>query len=278
MHEYNAVSWDFRPNHVTLEDLIKFGLSKGFLLTLTIIPLFISLTDLNECTIGRPVAAYALWLFAVFIYGSCLLLWIFIVMKIPRKQGMHTVFMPLHGVFSTLVSAFLASYLAVLIWPPLHACLQLDFSDLVRYYILAQVGEATVFFGFFRRISARNRFLEGRTETTGGRSIRILSKQFLVTDLLLIQANEHYLTVLTQNGEETHRTPMNAVLPQIGDEEGVQPHRSFWISKGFILEVKLVGTKPMILCKDGTKVPVARGRRKDIETWVSEHGWTAPVS
>lgn len=278
MREYNAVSWDFKPNHVTLNDLIKFGLSKSFLLTLTIIPLFISLTDLNECTIGRPVAAYALWFFAVFSYCICLIFWIFIVMNMPRKQGMHTVFMPLHGVLSTLVSAFFASYLAVLIWPPLHACLQLGFSDLLRYYLLAQVGEATVFFGFFRRISARNRLLEGRGETMGVRSIRILSKQFPISDLLLIQANEHYLTILTRNGEETHRTPMNAILPQIGDEEGIHPHRSFWISKDFILEVKLVGTKPMIICKDGTKIPVARGRRKDIEKWVFKHGWTAPVS
>lgn len=278
MHEYNAVSWDLKPNHVTLEDLIKFGLGMGFLLTLAIIPLFISLTDLNECTIGRPVATYFLWFFAVFSYYPSLIFLTYIMMKIPRKNGMHTIFMPLHGVFSTLLSAYFASYLAVFIWPPLYACLQLEFDDLLRYYIMAQVGEATVFFGFFRRISARNRLLEGRGKTTAAPSIRILSKQFPISDLLLIQANEHYLTILTRNGEETHRTPMNAILPQIGKAEGIQPHRSFWISKDFIQDVKLVGTKPMIVCKNGTKVPVARGRRRDIKTWIAEHGWTKPVS
>jgi hypothetical protein len=74
----------------------------------------------------------------------------------------------------------------------------------------------------------------------------------------LLAASEHYLRVITDRGEAM-------VLYRFGDAvaeqplaNGAQVHRSYWIAREAVAEVRRSGAKVTLVLHDGTEVPVSR--------------------
>lgn len=94
-----------------------------------------------------------------------------------------------------------------------------------------------------------------------GKSVPILS-------LRTVQSAEHHLIVETDLYTQSYRARMKDFLEQIGDDVGIQTHRSHWVSKQEAVEFLGKSVKT----KSGKKVPVSRSRQDAVRCWFQAHG------
>ena len=91
----------------------------------------------------------------------------------------------------------------------------------------------------------------------------------LSTDkILFVRAQEHYLEIQMANEPITIRARMTDFLDKAGALDGIQPHRSWWVSRN---------AAPLLMTKEGkrvlhvahhTDIPIARGRIDEVECWL----------
>jgi LytTr DNA-binding domain len=101
------------------------------------------------------------------------------------------------------------------------------------------------------------KFVEKSTLTDSNNllSIKIGNKKFLVGDILLMKAEDHFVKIETKkNGTHTVRQRLGDLEQEIGSGAGFRPHRSYWVSWDFIDRVE---AKSLFL-KDGRQIPLRR--------------------
>lgn len=76
-------------------------------------------------------------------------------------------------------------------------------------------------------------------------------------DLICFVMEDHYLRVYTTNGEHLLLHRMKDALQELGDYDGIQVHRSWWIALGQVQKVKKEKRKALITMKNGVEVPVS---------------------
>jgi len=79
-----------------------------------------------------------------------------------------------------------------------------------------------------------------------------------------VKAAEHYLEVYSQSGVEMIRERMSTFLEQVTPEDGIQTHRSHWVSVQTIATL----SGATLSLHDGEKVPVARSRMEAVRDWL----------
>jgi hypothetical protein len=94
----------------------------------------------------------------------------------------------------------------------------------------------------------------------GGRSMPLET-------LKSVQSAGHYLIVSTSIGRFESRTRMSDFLNQVGEDAGIQTHRSHWVARGEVLGVS--GT--VVKTRSGTDIPIARGRLSTVRAWCRIH-------
>jgi len=111
---------------------------------------------------------------------------------------------------------------------------------------------------------------QGQTERT---SVDQIASSFfkrlpveLGMDLICIHAQDHYLRVTTARGSEMVLMRMSDACEELADFEGMQVHRSWWISSIHVRLMEKSGGKGILTLSDGQKVPVSRGFVKKAET------------
>ena len=92
----------------------------------------------------------------------------------------------------------------------------------------------------------------------------------LGTDLVSLQAQDHYVEVTTATGR-------HLILMRLGDAEaeldgypGMRVHRSWWVARAAIEEMRNENGRPVLALGDGTRVPVSRDRRAGVKAWLEE--------
>ena len=88
-------------------------------------------------------------------------------------------------------------------------------------------------------------------------------------ELYALSAEDHYVRVHTSKGDELVLMRFSDALLETGDVDGLQIHRSWWVAKAAITEVKSKGRSAEITLKNACKAPVSRNERKRIR----ELGW-----
>lgn len=78
--------------------------------------------------------------------------------------------------------------------------------------------------------------------------------------VLHVQADDHYLHVVTAQGTSFIRGRMKDALARLREADGLQAHRSHWVSSDAVAKVVLRGRDYHLRLKDGTEIPVARSR------------------
>lgn len=102
---------------------------------------------------------------------------------------------------------------------------------------------------------------EDKTEDT---KFVVLSGRYIPVDTILnVRSSEHYLIVTTLLGTTEYRARMKDFLKQVSGEDGIQTHRSHWVSTREIQE--LYGS--VVKTRSGTDIPVSRGRMSDVKEW-----------
>ena len=79
-------------------------------------------------------------------------------------------------------------------------------------------------------------------------------------DLLCLQMEDHYVRLHTPEGSVLVLTSLGRALEEIGDIEGMQVHRSWWVARRAVQGVVHDGRKLRLRLTGGLEAPVARSQ------------------
>lgn len=82
-------------------------------------------------------------------------------------------------------------------------------------------------------------------------------------DLMLLQAQDHYVLAKTPLGEALIRTTIQEAAGALGGH-GLRVHRSWWVSHKAIRTYAYKKGAPVLVLQDGTEVPVGRTYRRAV--------------
>lgn len=201
----------------------------------------------------------AFWVLALFIYMMTSDLY----SKLTGKMW-HRMFgkaIPLILLSSPLVLA--STYLAAAVLTALFEPYRDPFGVMtwqmnVRNILVAHAFETVALLWLIPAQRAR------KHKSQNQRSITLAGRKFVLSEIARVKAAEHYLEVHNETGSEVIRERMSTFLEQVTPDDGIQTHRSHWVSQRYV--DGLTGHKLRLKC--GSKIPVARGRLEDVRAWI----------
>lgn len=88
----------------------------------------------------------------------------------------------------------------------------------------------------------------------------------LGTALMRVSSQDHYVEVQTEAGKDLILMRFADAVGELQGYDGVQVHRSHWVSRAAVADVDRKKGKIALILKDGTEVPVSRSFKADAET------------
>ena len=73
------------------------------------------------------------------------------------------------------------------------------------------------------------------------------------------------------HGTLSQRARLSDIVAQTRDEDGIQPHRSWWVPRHSVRELGRDAGKPVLRLTDESVIPVARGRLETVRHWIATH-------
>lgn len=87
----------------------------------------------------------------------------------------------------------------------------------------------------------------------------------LGTDLISLQAQDHYVEATTTQGSELILIRLSDAIRELGEVSGIQVHRSWWVTHKHVVEQKRIKNKLHLILSDGSAVPVSRTYSADVK-------------
>lgn len=170
----------------------------------------------------------------------------------------------------TALATQLPMLLGDLVPPRGHSITWITF---VKNCLLAQMMEtaALVWLLPLNRQRARNAFQRIKATEDGPaqpRFVVLSGRSFPVEAIRKVRSAEHYLVVTTAQGTSEFRARMKDFVEQVTEDDGIQTHRSYWVSRDEPL--KLDGS--IIKTRSGEDIPVSRGRLPQVREWFARIG------
>ena len=88
-------------------------------------------------------------------------------------------------------------------------------------------------------------------------------------ELYAVEAEDHYLRVRTSKGSELILLRLSDAIAELEGVEGAQTHRSWWVAKAGVADVRRSDGRATLILKDGAEAPVSRTHAKGLR----EAGW-----
>jgi hypothetical protein len=160
----------------------------------------------------------------------------------------------------TLFSGLFAAWF----WPPNHGQMSSLFSQYGSVLELAEPGSFAFYYlapGDWRG-RAHERELASRPDDTpalakGGGFLDRLPPR-LGRELLCLQMEDHYVRAHTANGSDLILTPLKDAIAELGEADGLQVHRSWWVARTAVAEPMTSGRNLCLRLSNGLEVPVSR--------------------
>lgn len=108
--------------------------------------------------------------------------------------------------------------------------------------------------------------------TLAERNVVIGAEPVALSLLRVIEAREHHVHVMMDSDSLTQRARLSDIVAQTRPEDGLQPHRSFWVAARVARGLEREGNKHLLRLDDGSVVPVARSRLTEVRNWLEAHG------
>ena len=89
-------------------------------------------------------------------------------------------------------------------------------------------------------------------------------------DLISLNSQDHYVKVTTSMGSELVLMRLSDAIMELEGFDGLQPHRSWWIAKKHVKQIKLVNNKKAIELSNGDLVPISRAKIKDVTSHLNK--------
>ena len=82
-------------------------------------------------------------------------------------------------------------------------------------------------------------------------------------NLILLQAQDHYVRAVTDRGETLIRAKLQDASDQLGDF-GFRIHRSWWVARNAVHALQYRKGTPVLVLRNGTQLPVGRTYRRSV--------------
>lgn len=89
------------------------------------------------------------------------------------------------------------------------------------------------------------------------------------SELYAVSSEDHYVRVHTSKGDDMILMRLSDAMLETGNVEGLQIHRSWWVAKEAIANIKATGRTAEVTLKNDVKAPVSRNMVKTLRTM----GW-----
>ncbi len=90
----------------------------------------------------------------------------------------------------------------------------------------------------------------------------------LGNDIIRMHAQDHYVEVVTAAGRSLITERFSDCVGKLEEFEGIQCHRSHWISRRHVQALRPSGSAYMCTLSNGDRVPVSRRRYSDLRQWL----------
>ena len=91
----------------------------------------------------------------------------------------------------------------------------------------------------------------------------------LGTEIVSLQAQDHYLEVTTTKGRDLILMRLSDAEAELAGYPGMRVHRSWWVARSGVDGIETAGDRMTIRLVSGTEVPVSRANRAAVRSWVS---------
>ncbi len=118
---------------------------------------------------------------------------------------------------------------------------------------------------------ASSAFAESDASAAQERKIHIGARPVPLDEVAFIEAREHHVHVRLRHGTLSQRARLSDIVAQTSAEDGVQPHRSWWVSRHSVRELGRDDGKPVLRLTDESVIPVARGRLESVRDWIATY-------
>ncbi len=141
-----------------------------------------------------------------------------------------------------------------------------DFVGQLAFYFVSVQGLETIFYRFI--LPHVRKSLEEKTER---RHLVIGGEKIDLSTLLHIEAREHHVHLTFENESSRARGRLRDIVAQTEEEDGMQPHRSWWVARDPAIRAERKNGKLILRLRDNTEVPVARKRVDSVLDWLQTH-------
>ncbi len=108
---------------------------------------------------------------------------------------------------------------------------------------------------------------EPQVETPPASDVRFLDRlpAHLGSDLLALEMEDHYVRAHTALGSELILLRMRDAVAELGGADGAQVHRSWWVARDAVEDVKRDGRNVRLVLPGGLEAPVSRTRVAELK-------------
>lgn len=101
-------------------------------------------------------------------------------------------------------------------------------------------------------------------------SVEVNGEPLHLDGLLYLKAAEHYVEVVFHDATQLVRTSLRDLVDRLHPDHGVQPHRSYWVSRDAIIGLNRQKGAQFLVLSNGDEIPVSRQRRTEVGDWVQK--------
>lgn len=258
---------------------------RGFLtsppLGLALVAILVLLIAVDPHVFPNPVNVFsriAFWAMGIATYFCVMILVSAVANSIVRMFGLRSVYLPFVDIPIIVIATIIGAYIGGLFLENGDARLELAPLDFVRNFLLAQGLQFVLvnwgFTDYLRRVRAKENRTSGSSGATSPRSQRSVSangRTILIDQLIYMESKQHYVEIKTLTGGLTVRSTLKSLMGQLDDADGVQVHRSFWVSAWALSRMSGGAEKRIVHLFDGSTLPVSRPRAAAVERWFNAH-------
>ena len=91
----------------------------------------------------------------------------------------------------------------------------------------------------------------------------------LGTELVSLQAQDHYLEVTTTKGRDLILMRLSDAEAELAGYPGMRVHRSWWVARTGVEGIETTGDRMAVRLVSGAVAPVSRANRAAVRSWIS---------
>ncbi|WP_423187915.1 LytTR family DNA-binding domain-containing protein [Alishewanella sp. d11] len=116
--------------------------------------------------------------------------------------------------------------------------------------------------------SAQSPAVEDVLPSTTPDALQALLPKSKQGELLYLKSELHYLLVVTEAGQTLILANLKDAITLCANIAGIQPHRSYWVSKKAIKALRKTGREGSLILHNGQEIPVSRNKLNHVKTFL----------